>query len=109
MSALANLMVILRMIKVFREDFIVSTISVALYYFFMNNAYWILSGKYLLVVRGNKYVMKNQPMPSELIQNTLKILFFGLVVNSLVPIAYGIYLFIVKLNPYHSIGSMDPQ
>lgn len=41
----------------FQDDFLVMTISIVMFYFFMNNAYWVLAGRYMLVVRGNRYVM----------------------------------------------------
>jgi hypothetical protein len=30
---------------------------------FLNNAYWLLVGRYLLVVRGNDFVMKGERIP----------------------------------------------
>ena len=57
--ALANLMLILVHLKALGDDFIISVLAITLYYFFINNAYCVLAGRYLLVVRGNKYVMKH--------------------------------------------------
>lgn len=108
-SALANAMIALRVVPTFRESFVIETASVALYHFFTNNAYWMLSGKYLMVVRGNKHVMKGEAIPESVALSGLKILFAGLAINSIVPIAYGTYLYRDHLDPYAGLITMSPQ
>jgi hypothetical protein len=85
---------------VFQDDFLVMTISIVMFYFFMNNAYWVLAGRYMLVVRGNRYVMQHKPIPQDMIRNGFGFFFFMMGLNSLVPIAYGVYLYQEGLNPY---------
>jgi hypothetical protein len=94
---------------VFQDDFLVMTISIVMFYFFMNNAYWVLAGRYMLVVRGNRYVMQHKPIPQDMIRNGFGFFFFMMGLNSLVPIAYGIYLYQEGLNPYRGMLMTEKQ
>jgi hypothetical protein len=106
--ALSNAALILAHLKMFSGDFVVTTLAITFYYFFLNNAYCVLSARYLLVVRGNKYVMKNQKIPLDMIRSGFGPFFLMLGINCAVPIAYGVYLFVSGVNPYRG-ELMDPQ
>lgn len=106
--ALANAMLALQMIKSFQESLAVVIVTSVLYYVFLNNAYWLLVGRYLLVVRGNKFVMKGERIPDQMIRSGMVLHMIVVLLLTLFPIGYGVFLLYCKINPY-KVSILGPK
>jgi len=96
-------MLILRIISPISHNLTAVTIATVLYYVFSNTGYWALVSRYLVVVRGNPYVMDGKRIPTSTTRKGVIMYLLVAVLVVVIPVAYGIFLLCTKLNVFAAV------